>query len=171
MEEYMFDSVTAIEVSTTDLLAKQRKGRYFRDALSIPFSKPQLTPGNIQHRIFAYMPIWGNKLMSLGNAIVGCFGLTVEQDSRLHGKEDLQLGDSAGFMKVIYCEGDEIISYAQDKHMDFYLSVTKRDGHAIISTLVNKKIYFGRLYVNFIVPFHWVIARTVLAGAVKKGRV
>lgn len=85
--------------------------------------------------------------------------------------ERLQEGDQVGFLSIIHQSEQDIISYSEDKHMQFYLGVSKTDTSAIVSTLVNPKTRTGWLYLQFIRPFHWLIARAVLHNAVKKKRI
>ena len=79
--------------------------------------------------------------------------------------------DQAGFLTIIEKSDDEIISYADDKHMTFYLSVKKQDSTVIVSSLVNQKTLVGRIYVNAVLPFHYFIARIVINNAIKAKRI
>jgi len=161
----------AIDISLTDFLASKANAPYFRDALAAPLSKKALAPGHIQINIFSHMPSWINKLMALRNRLVSVFGFKVGQTLSPSVDIELNVGDAAGFMTVIYRDEHEIISFAEDKHMQFYLSVSKQNGQAVISTLVNKKTFIGRVYVTAIIPFHWFIARAVINNAVKNQRI
>lgn len=116
------------------------------------------------------MPSWVSKLMRARNRIVKLFGFEVGADNLTPNSDELKIGDKAGFLTVIEKTQDEIISYAEDKHMIFYISVLKQADQVIVSTLVNQKTLIGRLYVNSILPFHYVIARTVMNNALKAKR-
>ncbi|MDO3385657.1 DUF2867 domain-containing protein [Gilvimarinus sp. SDUM040013] len=154
-----------------DRLSTYVQGTHFRDALSAKISLPDMTPAELQHAIFAYMPQWVTKLMWLRNRIVQLLGVELQGEGMAPKNSELAVGDSAGFLvvKEKYC--DEIISFAEDKHMTFYLSVAKRQQLVVISTLVNQKTLFGKLYVAAIRPFHYVVARAVISSAVKGKRI
>lgn len=163
--------VTAKPIPTNDFLASQRTKHSFRDALSAPLSKPTLSAAKAQLSIFSHMPNWVNTLMSIRNKIVKYFGFKVGTSTSLEMKKtELKLGDAAGFMTVISVKDHEVISFAEDKHMQFYMSVTTDDQQTTVSTLVNLKTPIGRLYMAMITPFHWVIARVVIHNAVKEQR-
>ena len=167
----LFSDIKALPSPVGDALSARAQAPYFRDALQASMSKPDLSPSQLQYAIFTYMPGWVHGLMKVRNKLVKAFGFEVGQASMAPKSDELQIGEQAGFLTVIDKSQDEIISYADDKHMTFYLSVKKQDDSVIVSTLVNKKTWIGRLYVNGILPFHYVIARVVINNALKAGRI
>ena len=168
---WLFPNIKTLKEPKRDNLASKTKGHYFRDALSMKVKNQTLTPSQLQHAIFAYMPNWVRVLMRIRNRIVSLFGFEVGADNLAPTSDELKVGDKAGFLTVIEKNADEIISYADDKHMTFYISVLKQSDEVIVSTLVNQKTLIGRLYVNSILPFHYVIARTVMNNAIKAKRI
>ncbi|MBQ4861595.1 DUF2867 domain-containing protein [Pseudoalteromonas sp. MMG013] len=163
--------VKAVPVPKDDFLASKRSKHSFRDALSAPVSQPSISAAKAQLNIFSRMPKWVDTLMNIRNKVVKYFGFKVAIDSSLQmEKTNLKLGDAAGFMTVISVHEQEIVSFAEDKHMQFYMSVTTNGQHATVSTLVNLKTPTGRLYMALITPFHWIIARVVIHNAVKEQR-
>ncbi len=166
-----FKHIHSVALTDDNRLSQVAKGHHFKDALSTEISHYDLSPSQLQHAIFAHMPNWVNSLMALRNKIVKVFGFDVGQENMVPESTELNVGDTAGFMKVIEKHQDEIISYAEDRHMAFYLSVGKRHGQVIVTTLVNQKTLLGRLYVNAIVPFHFIIARAVINNAVTTRRI
>lgn len=167
---WLFSNIQTLDEPKQDKLAGKVEGHYFRDALSMPLYNPSLSPSQLQHAIFAHMPSWVSKLMRIRNRIVKLFGFEVGADNLTPSSDELTIGDKAGFLTVIEKTQDEIISYAEDKHMIFYISVLKQADQVIVSTLVNQKTLIGRLYVNSILPFHYIIARTVMNNALKAKR-
>ena len=167
----LFSTIEALQQPYGDRLTLKQGKYYFRDALATRHSNNHLSPSQIQYAIFAYLPSWVNALMRVRNCIVSVFGFKVGKDSLRPESSELSVGDRAGFLTISEKFEDEIISYAEDKHMDFYLSVAIKNGNVIVSTLVNKKTLIGRIYVNAILPFHYVIARTVINNAIKAGRI
>ena len=168
---HLFSKIKTLQPSVDDRLSNKAVSPFFRDALQTQLSHTHLSPSQLQYAIFNYLPGWVNGLMKLRNKLVKVFGFEVGQTSLAPPSDELNLGDQAGFLTVIEKSGDEIISYADDKHMTFYLSVKKQNGSVIISSLVNQKTWVGRIYVNSILPFHYFIARIVLNNAIKAKRI
>lgn len=167
----IFSAIQAQVQPHQDRLNNKAQASFFRDALSAQITQHQLTPSELQYAIFNYMPTWVNHLMSFRNKIVKVFGFDVGQDNMVPENVELEVGDKAGFLTIIEKHEDEMISHADDKHMTFYLSVRKTENSVIVSTLVNKKTLIGRIYVNAILPFHYIIARAVIYNAVKAKRI
>lgn len=167
----LFRNISTLNKPYGDRLAQKEGQYYFRDALVTKATHNHLSPSQIQYAIFAYLPQWVNALMRMRNRIVSVLGFEVGK-SNLRPKEgELSIGDKAGFLTISEKYEGEIISYAEDKHMDFYLSVAIKGSDIIVSTLVNQKTLIGRMYVNLILPFHYIIARTVINNAIKAGRI
>ena len=167
----LFSNIRALALSEPDKLSSKAQAPFFRDALSTDVLKLELSPSQLQYAIFNYLPDWVTKLMSLRNKLVSVFGFEVGQNNMAPKSAELEIGDQAGFLTVVEKYSDEIISYADDKHMTFYLSVKKLENTVIVSTLVNQKTWIGRIYVNAILPFHYFIARTVINNAIKAKRI
>ena len=167
----IFTNIKALNKPFNDRLDQKVVNHHFRDALVVKRNNKALTPSQIQYRIFAYLPSWVNVLMRIRNYLVAFFGFEVAQEGVNPKTEELSIGDKAGFLTITEKYNDEIISFAEDKHMMFYLSVALNENDIIVSTLVNQKTLIGRIYVNAILPFHYVIARTVINNAIKAGRI
>ncbi|MDG9667742.1 DUF2867 domain-containing protein [Hahella sp. CR1] len=175
MSGFKLFRVSAVPIPTDDYLGQRAARPYFRDALAAPVSNKSLTPGQLQNAIFTVMPLWVQALMALRNRIVGVLGFevgrTFTDDRSVFPPRDLQVGDAVAFMHVIHADASEVVSFTEDKHMQFYLSVSKQGEQVVVSTLVNLKTLTGRLYMAMIKPFHWLIARVVIHNAVKDGRI
>lgn len=164
--------VKAVSIPSDDYLSKQKQKSYFRDALAVPLQHKHLQPDQIQLAIFGYMPNWVNRMMTVRDKMVAALGFnTGEGMMPAQVPNALNEGDRAGFLTVIEKTDREIISFAQDKHMQFYLSVRKAESQAVVSTLVNPTTKIGWLYLQIIRPFHWLIARSVLHNAAKQQRI
>lgn len=167
----VFSSVQTLPQPEQDVLSQKAKAPFFRDALSAAISQQQLSPSELQYAIFNFMPSWVHQLMNLRNKIVKLFGFDVGQNNMQPEQAELEVGDQAGFLTISEKYDNEIISHAEDKHMSFYISVKKQNDKVIVSTLVNQKTWMGRVYVNAILPFHYVIARTVIYNAIRAKRI
>ncbi|GHG01270.1 hypothetical protein GCM10017161_32410 [Thalassotalea marina] len=171
MEDFMFSAISSLTAPFADRLAEKSRNNYFRDALVISREKTELSPSETQFAIFNYMPSWVTALMSLRNKLVTLFGFDVGKANFKTEKTELDVGDKAGFLTVSEKHDDEIINQAEDKHMEFFISVKLTDTNIIVSTLVIKKTFLGKLYVNSVLPFHYFIARAVINNARKAGRI
>ena len=140
---FLFPNVRTLEAPVNDNLASKAESHYFRDALSAAITKSELSPSQLQHAIFAYMPNWVSSLMRLRNCIVKSFGFKVGADNLKPTSDELEVGDKAGFLTITEKSESEIISYSEDKHMTFYISVLKKSDEVIVSTLVNQKTLIG----------------------------
>ena len=166
-----FSAIQTLKTPFEDRLNNKAVFPYFRDALQASLSHQQLTPSQLQYAIFNYLPSWVNWLMKLRNKLVKLFGFEVGQANMTPKSDELSVGDQAGFLTIIEKSDNEIISYADDKHMTFYLSVKKQDSTVIVSSLVNQKTLVGRIYVNAVLPFHYFIVRIVINNAIKAKRI
>ena len=165
-------NVTRSPIPSADFLAQRRTQPSFRDALTVSLTRKDLTPAQVQLGIFSHMPSWVQTLMSVRNKIVGYCGFEVGQNIGAEKSiTNLQVGDQAGFLTVIHLDNREIISFAEDRHMAFYISISITNDQATVSTMVNLKTWIGRTYMSIITPFHWLIARVVINNAVKAGRI
>jgi hypothetical protein len=169
-----FDKIRNLSEPKDDTLATKVSKHYFRDALATKRTNQKLTASQLQFAIFAYMPSWVGYLMNIRNACVALFGFSVgtgKESGMSPQGEEMEIGDKAGFLIVTEKTEFEIISKAEDKHMAFYLSVAIKADDVVVSTLVNQKTLIGRIYVNLILPFHYVIARCVINNAIRSGRI
>lgn len=167
----LFSKIHALSAPFNDALAEKQTRHFFRDALSTPINQHTLSPSQLQFAIFNTLPDWVTTLMKLRNRIVKVFGFKVGLASLKPACDEMEIGTKAGFLTVVEKRDDEIISVADDKHMTFYLSVRKHNGQVIVSTLVNQKTIIGRIYVTGILPFHYIIARTVINNAINAQRI
>ncbi len=172
-----FDKIKTLAEPQNDRLAAKVSKYYFRDALAVKRINKKLTPAQLQFAIFAYMPNWVDALMNIRNFCVGLFGFSVDANvaggasSMAAESAQLNIGDKAGFLVVAEKTDSEIILSSEDKHIAFYLSIAITGDDFIVSTLVNQKTLIGRIYLNAILPFHYIIARSVINNAITKKRV
>jgi hypothetical protein len=170
----LFNKIRALPEPKNDKLAAKISKHYFRDALATKRINKDLSASQLQFAIFAYMPRWVGWLMKIRNYCVALFGFSVgtkEEGGMSPQVDEMKVGDHAGFLQVTEKTDHEIVSSAEDKHMDFYLSVAIQGNDVVVSTLVNQKTIIGRIYVNLILPFHYVIARSVINNAIRAGRI
>jgi len=167
----LFQQIESVPGPFEDSLQQRAKVKHFRDSLSAPVSNHALAVDELQFQIFAHMPNWVNQLMELRNHMVKLLGFNTGEDTMAPKQTPLNVGDTAGFLTVIEKTEDEMISESDDPHMTFYLSVKKVKDRVVVSTLVNPKTWIGRAYLRVILPFHYVIARSVIQSALSNHRI
>lgn len=138
----------------------------FSDTFSVTNHKDSLE--TIAHLIFGTMPKWVMFLMRLRNAIVKLFGLKTDMEKDL--KPNYKPGENIGFIKVFSVTDNEILLGADDKHLDFRVSVFNSEEHQHnikVTTLVKYNNLFGKVYMALIKPFHVVIVKRMVKQAYK----
>lgn len=138
----------------------------FTDTFSTTNHKNSLQ--TITYLIFGTMPKWVAALMRLRNAFVKIFGLKTELARKISAK--YEAGEVIGFFKVFSVNNNEIILGADDKHLDFRVSIynSKEVKHNIkVTTLVQYNNNFGKIYMAIIKPFHVLIVKQMVKKAYK----
>jgi hypothetical protein len=110
---------------------------------------------------FGKAPAWINGLMHLRNLIVRPFGL-------VHKPQE-ENPNRIGIFPVLQNTKDRVVLGLNDKHLDFRVVVELFNaGHSVsLTTLVQSHHIFGKAYLAIIMPFHRIIAATILAQAAK----
>ena len=119
------------------------------------FKRTNNTAEEITTRLFK-LPKWANWLMSIRDAIVRIFRLKTS-------KEILRDFPTQNF-PVISQHENEIVSGANDNHLDYRLSILiDREKSSIsFTTIVHFNNFFGRLYFLPVKLFHKIIVKTIL---------
>ena len=111
-------------------------------------------------RIMSSMPNWVSALLSLRNAMMATLGLKTD--------EVPSPGEKFGMFPVISTNDNRTILGFDDKHLDFRLVLdaapaADQSTKVTLSTVVKTHNLFGKAYLAVVMPFHRVIARTMLA--------
>lgn len=117
-------------------------------------------------RALGDFPAWVRALMWLRNALVSPFGLKgsgAGPDSKV---------DMIGFFPVIAQSSEQAVLGFDDTHLDFRIVIDVRQAGELaqrvsVTTLVRRKILFGKIYIAVITPFHRLIVKTMLARLVR----
>jgi hypothetical protein len=135
-----------------------------------PFDLP---PDEIMIGFWTDSHRWIRGLFRLRDFLVRFVGLQGSDGMDLKEFRDAILhGGSYKFMSVPAKKPHETVVLMSDKHLDAYLSIhiasegTRRTVSAI--TVVHQRIALGRVYFFFIRPFHSLIVRTMLRGAINR---
>ena len=114
-------------------------------------------------RALADPPAWQKALIAMRDAMVTPFGIKTSGKVR-ESRNNLE---RVGFFPVHWEGRDEIVLGADDRHLDFRLSLLRRlspTGALIIATtVVHTHNVLGFTYLNLIRPFHHLVVRANLA--------
>ena len=144
------------DVDRDSLLA----GAQFADAYRVTVADTGLDARGAAMRIFSESPRWVQALLDLRNRIVGPFGL------KTSGEEDARAGGMIGLFPVLSETPERLVAGFNDHHLDFRVIVDVvpvgggRD--VTTTTLVLTHNWFGRAYLAAIMPFHRMIAKSLL---------
>ncbi|MGB5723012.1 MAG: DUF2867 domain-containing protein [Parasphingorhabdus sp.] len=149
----------------------------FGDAYGVSVPSSDQSPEDSFHAIMSSMPDWFRRLFKLRNKLVRPFGLVAPRSSevdRMMPKQGYQPGDRIGVFEFYGRTGNEVITGADDKHLDFRLSVLRIPGpgvdEVIVSTLVKRHNFAGRAYLRSILPFHELGIRSLLRNAAETAK-
>lgn len=108
-------------------------------------------------------PAWQKALIALRDLMVTPFGLKTSGMVR----ESRDSSERVEFFPVQWEGGDEIVLGADDRHLDFRLSLLRRSSRTGTSltatTVVHSHNALGFIYLNAIRPFHHLVVRANLA--------
>jgi hypothetical protein len=151
---------------------------YYHDSYDAPLARPELTMLEIYAALLAQLPWWARVLLIMRNAIVSPFGLRTEPAADVWKpkiRDNYRPGDKFVRFRLYDQDEEEIVAGADDKHLDFRVSVLRAREQdvekVILSTVIFTHNVFGRLYLFFVLPFHRFGLRRLMARAVAQGRI
>jgi hypothetical protein len=143
------------EVDADALLA----GAQFIDAFRTVVADETLDARRAAERMMTRGPRWVETLMTLRNCAVAPFGLKTPSPTGTSA-------DSIGIFPVVTETPDRLVAGFNDKHLDFrvVVDVVGEAGarQVTATTLVKTHNLLGRTYLAIILPFHRLIARTMM---------
>ena len=108
-------------------------------------------------------PAWIKALVTVRDAMVTPFGVKTSGEVRASRADN----ERVDFFPVQWESNDEIVLGEDDRHLDFRLSLLRRNSptrtQLIATTVVHSRNAFGLTYLNVIRPFHHLVVRTNLA--------
>ena len=124
-------------------------------------------------------PKWADSLMLIRDKVVGVFGLkTSEQltaEARNPDNFKFQVGEQLDIFKVYAKTENELVLGDDDKHLSFRVSLLldcKNNDigkkKIMITTMVEYKNIFGRIYFLPVKPIHQLIVKGTLKKMIKK---
>lgn len=117
--------------------------------------------------LLGQLPLWVSTLMKMRDAVTGFVGL---KPSTHHSPEKVEM---IGIFPVVSRSDSQIVLGFDDRHLDFRIVVDVKslgaDRQLISSTtLVNRKILLGKVYIAVVTPFHKVIVASMLSSLGKR---
>jgi hypothetical protein len=138
-------------------------GAQFADAFRVKVADADLDARGAAERIFSRSPRWVEALVDLRNMIVAPFGL------KTSGEGEPNAGGMIGLFPVLSETPERLVAGFDDHHLDFrvVVDVAPADGGRDVTatTVVLTHNRLGRAYLAAIMPFHRLIARTLLKQA------
>lgn len=108
-------------------------------------------------------PTWQRALIAMRDAMVTPFGLKTSGAVRASRESE----ERVDFFPVQWEGRDEIVLGADDRHLDFRLSLLRRlsptGALLVATTVVHSHNALGLIYLNAIRPFHHLVVRANLA--------
>jgi hypothetical protein len=150
--------VQAVEpgMDTWPLLA----GAQFADAFRVTIGDGALDARAAAEQMMTRGPRWVERLIALRNCLVAPFGL------RTPVPTGNATTDTIGIFPVVSETPARLVAGFNDKHLDFRVVVdvapSGQGQRVTATTLVLTHNLFGRTYLAVILPFHRLIARTML---------
>jgi hypothetical protein len=159
--------MTVSEVAPNTDLRPLLAGAQFMDSYRIEIEGAALTAREAAVAMFARSPPWIEALVALRNLVVAPFGL------KTSGKDEPASGGMIGLFPVISETPERLVAGFNDHHLDFRVIVevkaTVGGRQVTLTTLVFTHNWLGRVYLSTILPFHRLIARTLLRQAAQAG--
>ncbi|TAV64750.1 DUF2867 domain-containing protein [Rhizobium leguminosarum] len=122
-----------------------------------------LTAEDAARLAIGHFPAWVRSLMRIRDAAVGVVGL---KPSTHHLSAHT---DMIGIFPVISRSPGQIVLGIDDRHLDFRLVIDVDSADGVLqviraTTLVDRKILLGRLYIAAITPFHKLVVGSALTN-------
>ena len=128
-----------------------------------------ILPGHLSameaaQKVFAGSPSWMASLLMLRDALVKPFGLASTKDAAL------LKGEHIGFFPVLQTTPSRVVLGLDDRHLNFRLVVDAKPlpenlTHVILSTVITRHNWLGRIYLAVVLPFHNLIVPAFLRGS------
>ncbi|WP_342359699.1 DUF2867 domain-containing protein [Terrarubrum flagellatum] len=146
------------------VVASWYKNASLLDSYSIDLiASEQLSMRELATRTLVNPPAWQKALIALRDAMVTPFGIKTSDTVRTSRESH----DRVDFFPVHWEGKDEIVLGADDRHLDFRLSLLRRHSPTgaslIATTVVHTHNALGFVYLNVIRPFHHLVVRANLA--------
>jgi Protein of unknown function (DUF2867) len=116
---------------------------------------------------------WVSALLYLRDGVMRLFG--VKTSGQLRSAPRSGSDERIDFFRIHAVSTSELILGEDDRHLDFRLSLllktheAERRDELLVTTVVHCHNLLGRVYLATILPFHRLIARSMLSRAAQRG--
>jgi len=152
------------EVDATALLS----GAQFADAHRVEIGASPIDAREACTRMVLHGPRWIDALTRLRNILVTPFGL------KTSGEGAPAPGGLIGLFPVLSETPEQLVAGFNDAHLDFRIVVDVAGDatlrHVTLTTLVRTNNLLGRIYLTLIMPFHKLVARSMMGHIVEPAR-
>jgi len=143
-------------------------GAQFIDAFRVEVGAAPLSAREACTRMVLHWPRWVDALTRLRNILVTPFGL------KTSGEGEHAPGGLIGLFPVLSETPERLVAGFDDYHLDFRIVVEVTGEavlrHATLTTLVRTNNLLGRTYLALIIPFHKLVARSMMGRIVEPVR-
>ncbi|WP_347070131.1 DUF2867 domain-containing protein [Flavobacterium sp. WV_118_3] len=122
----------------------------------------------ITQLIFGRSPKWIRALFAVRNFIVRFIGL--KNNKPADYKVGFEIGHYIGFFRIFSITENEMLLGADDTHLNFRAVITNSQTplyNIKVTTLVSYNNRKGRIYMQFIKPFHRMVVKNMVRQAYK----
>lgn len=143
-------------------------GAQFIDAFRVEIGAKAMNAREACVRMVLHGPRWIDALIRLRNILVTPFGL------KTSGEGAPAPGGLIGLFPVLSETPERLIAGFDDYHLDFRVVVDvagdAADRQVTLTTLVRTNNLLGRAYLTLIIPFHKLVARSMMGDIVEPAR-
>lgn len=143
-------------------------GAQFIDAFRVEVGTAQLSAREACVRMVLHGPRWIDALTRLRNILVKPLGL------KTSGEGAPASGGLIGLFPVLSETPERLVAGFDDYHLDFRIVVdvagAAADRRVTLTTLVRTNNLLGRAYLTLIIPFHKLVARSMMGEIVEPAR-
>lgn len=150
----------------TDLISKALTKIDFTDTFATTNRVESLEV--ITRKILGKAPFWVRIMMQIRNTVVRLFGIRAEKG--MPQVSPFVVGEKIAFFEIMAIDKDEVILGANDKHLNFRVSVLRENDNAVqfnvkVTTIVQYLNTFGKIYMTIVKPFHKLVVKRMVAQA------
>jgi hypothetical protein len=162
------NEVFAVDLPETSALRPTLARASFHDSYAASLADDRLSPIEIFLRASRATPEWVGALMAIRNAVVRRLGLKDVGAMAANADKSAQayvVGDRLGIFSIYQKRDEELVLGIDDSHLDVRVSVLKRPGRYVFSTVVTVHNWLGRLYMVPVGRIHPFVVRAMMRRA------
>ncbi|MCE3044220.1 DUF2867 domain-containing protein [Legionella sp. 16cNR16C] len=160
-------AIKKINRPNTEFINKALPGFHYSDTFSgVLAADSNHSIESIAKLFFNSSPQWARKLLYLRNRLVGWCGLKTRDIPNEELEINLIIGKRIGLFKLHDFSDDELLFGEDDKHLDVRIIIQRTTRNIQLTTLIQYKKAWGKLYFNIIRIFHQQIIKSQLRNLI-----